>query len=165
MQSLGRVSASVDDLRTLYEARYAGFRHGAAAILGSYGDAHDVVQSAFAKALRNRRSFRGGSIEAWVWRIVQREAFDVRATAGQELPLADSFDLAVEDPERDEELAAALMTLPPRRRLIVFLHYFADLSYADIAACCEIETGTVGATLADARAELRAILEAKEVQP
>ena len=59
----------------------------------------------------------------------------------------------------DAELRAAVRTLPPKRRLIVFLRYFADLPYADIAAICEVSEGTVAATLSQARAELLALLE------
>jgi DNA-directed RNA polymerase specialized sigma24 family protein len=39
--------------------------------------------------------------------------------------------------------------------LIVFLRYFADLSYAEIADVCEISEGTVAATLSQAQAALR----------
>jgi RNA polymerase sigma factor (sigma-70 family) len=54
----------------------------------------------------------------------------------------------------DPELAAALRALSPRRKLVVFLRYFADLSYAEIAEACGMSEGTVAATLAQARAEL-----------
>jgi RNA polymerase sigma factor (sigma-70 family) len=58
------------------------------------------------------------------------------------------------EPDRDPELAEALRTLPPKRRLIVFLRYFADLSYAEIGELCGVNEGTVGATLAQAHAAL-----------
>ena len=49
--------------------------------------------------------------------------------------------------DRDPDLEHALLALPPRRRLMVFLRYFADLSYADIAAVTGTSEGTVAATL------------------
>jgi RNA polymerase sigma-70 factor (ECF subfamily) len=58
------------------------------------------------------------------------------------------------EPERDSALSEALRELPPKRRLIVFLRYFADLSYAEIGELCGVTEGTVGATLAQARAAL-----------
>jgi RNA polymerase sigma factor (sigma-70 family) len=61
---------------------------------------------------------------------------------------------AIPTPERDPALAQALQGLAPRRRLVVFLRYFADFSYTEIAALCEISEGTVAATLAQARADL-----------
>ena len=66
--------------------------------------------------------------------------------------------------ERDPELAAAIRALPPRRRLIVFLHYFADLPYRDIAEVLEISDGTVAASLAQARATLLESLAREEVR-
>ena len=47
----------------------------------------------------------------------------------------------------------------PRRRLIVFLRYFADLSYSEIATVCEISEGTVAATLAHAHSDLSKALQ------
>jgi RNA polymerase sigma-70 factor, ECF subfamily len=153
---------SARDLERLYRRRYRPFRHGAAAIVGDYDRAHDVVQDAFARALSARRTYRGGSPEAWVWRIVERRALDARRSPST-VSLDETFELAIEDPERDTELAAALRRLPPRRRLVVFLRYFADLQYDDIARLCAIKEGTVAATLASALDELRAALERQEV--
>jgi RNA polymerase sigma-70 factor (ECF subfamily) len=148
---------SENDVERLYEGRYRSFRHGAAAIVGDYEQAHDVVQEAFVRALGARKDFRGGSPEAWLWTIVKRQALDARRPT--ELPWQDAFELGAEDPERDPELAAALRRLAPRRRLIVFLRYFADLQYDEIARLCEIDEGTVGATLAAAHADLCRALE------
>jgi Sigma-70, region 4 len=58
------------------------------------------------------------------------------------------------EPDRDPDLAAALRCLPPRKRLVVFLHYFADLSYGEIAHALGISEGTVAAMLSQARAML-----------
>ena len=52
-----------------------------------------------------------------------------------------------------------LVALPERERLVVFLRYFADLDYREIAAALEVEVGTVGATLSAAHAALRIALE------
>jgi RNA polymerase sigma-70 factor (ECF subfamily) len=146
-------------IELLYRERYARFRDVAATITGSPETAHDVVQEAFARALRKRRSFRGdGSLEAWVWRIALRTAREqVRGRPGASLN--GTIEAALAEPERDPVLAEALRSLPPKRRLIVFLRYFADLSYAQIAEVCEVSEGTVGATLAQAHAALEELLK------
>ena len=41
----------------------------------------------------------------------------------------------------DPDLRAQLAALPERQRLVVFLRYFADLSYGDIADALGIEVG------------------------
>lgn len=149
-------------IERLYRVRYTRFRDGLATVTGSYDTAHDVVQDAFAQALASRNSFRSeGSLEGWVWRIAFRLALRKRRNGRRESRA--TIEPTAVSPERDPDLAAALHRLPPRRRLIVFLHYFADLSYGEIASLCDISEGTVAATLAQARTALREALDSKEV--
>lgn len=151
-------------IERVYLARYAGFRRAAAAVLGDFDAAHDAVQDGFARALVERRQFRGGSLEAWIWRIVLRKALDLRRRRRQSVqPIEHDFDPGLVESDGDPALAEAIRALPPRRRLIVFLRYFADLPYADIAELCEVDEGTVAATLAHARADLRRALDLKGV--
>jgi RNA polymerase sigma-70 factor (ECF subfamily) len=63
------------------------------------------------------------------------------------------------EPAGDRELRARLAAVPERQRLVVFLRYFADLEYREIAAALGIEVGTVGATWHAAHAALRTALE------
>jgi RNA polymerase sigma factor (sigma-70 family) len=56
-------------------------------------------------------------------------------------------------------VVAALRQLPPRRRLMVFLRSYADLSYAEIAECLGVAEGTIAATLSQAYAVLRESLQ------
>jgi RNA polymerase sigma-70 factor (ECF subfamily) len=143
-----------DAIEALYRERYGRFRDGVAAITGDYESAHDVVQETFARALRSRKAFRGdGSLEGWVWRIALRTAREQLRRRGAP-SLNGSVPATLVEPERDSALSEALRELPPKRRLIVFLRYFADLSYAEIGELCGVTEGTVGATLAQARAAL-----------
>jgi RNA polymerase sigma-70 factor (ECF subfamily) len=159
------MAASVESIEELYRSRYASFHGGMAAITGSYETGRDVVQEAFAQALRDRAQYRGeGSLAAWVWRIAFRLALRGRGNGRRELTLDQVVEAApLPLPERDPLLAEALKRLSPQRRLIVFLRYFADLSYSEIASLCEISAGTVGATLAHAHADLLRHLEREEV--
>jgi RNA polymerase sigma-70 factor (ECF subfamily) len=149
------VGTSAKELELLYRKRYGAFRNGLAPVCGGFERAHDVVQEAFARALREQDRFRGvGSLEGWVWRIAFRVAIDEHRN-GHEVVWEEALDqAALPRPERDLELAKALRRLAPRRKLIVFLRHFADLSYAEIAELCEISEGTVAATLARAHEEL-----------
>jgi len=151
------IEATNEAIECAYRERYVGFRNALATVTGDYESARDAVQEAFARALREKKSFRGeGSIEAWIFRIALRAALETRRDA-VEYEVVEVPSSALPEPERDPELALALRALPPRRRLVVFLRYFADLSYAEIAEVCEISEGTVAASLAQAR---DALLEA-----
>jgi RNA polymerase sigma-70 factor (ECF subfamily) len=142
----------MDPLEQLYRDRYVGFRNALAPVAGSREAARDAVQEAFAIALRERRTLRRReSLAPWVWQIAFRLALrERRRMELDELP----EELSILEPERDPALAAAIRLLPPRRRLVVFLRYFAQFSYAEIAETLELSEGTVAATLAQAHAAL-----------
>jgi hypothetical protein len=58
---------SAHALEDVYRRRYVGFRNALATVTGSYDTAHDAVQEGFARALKARKTFRGGSLEAVVF--------------------------------------------------------------------------------------------------
>jgi RNA polymerase sigma factor (sigma-70 family) len=150
----------MEELERLYRERYFGFRNALATVTGSYDTARDALQEGFARALANSHQFRGGSLAAWVWKIAYHAALESRKAP--EVP--GDVDPQLVDRNRDPELVAALRQLSPRRRLIIFLRYFADLSYDEIAEVCDVSPGTVAATLAQAKEALAATLDAEGVQ-
>ena len=152
--------ATLDEIESIYRTRLPDFRRVAAAILGDRELALDAVQEGFALAVRERSSFRGdGPLEAWLWRIVVNAArahLRGRPAEVNEEVLARSNGHAR---EADERVRAAIVLLPERQRLVLFLRYYADLDYAAIADALEISSGTVGATLNAAHGSLSRILE------
>jgi RNA polymerase sigma factor (sigma-70 family) len=64
-----------------------------------------------------------------------------------------------EPTSRDDDLRSRLLALPERQRLTVFLRYYADLSYDEIAAALGVRPGTVAASLNAAHVTLRGRLE------
>jgi RNA polymerase sigma-70 factor, ECF subfamily len=145
-------------IESLYRARLPEFRRVAAGIAGDRDLGADAVQEAFARAVRKRRGFRGrGTLEAWVWRIVVNAARDARRRAPAAGPAP--CDTAAVGSDRP---SVPLHVLTERQREVVFLRYFADLAYEDIAAALSISPGTVGATLNAALRTLRGALEEVE---
>jgi RNA polymerase sigma-70 factor (ECF subfamily) len=142
-------------IEDIYRSRYGAFRAALTPLAGSQDAAHDVVQEAFARAFRRRRRYRGdGPLEAWIWKIAVRTALEFRRNGRPRVSLDEPAAEPAGAEAIDPELAAALRGLSPRRKLVVFLRYFADLSYAEIAEACGLSEGTVAATLAQARASL-----------
>ena len=142
----------MDPLERLYRDRYVGFRNALAPIVGDRDRARDIVQEAFTAALRTRGQLRREeSLPAWVWQIAYRAALREQGRPETaELP----DDLTILDPARDPALASAIRTLPPQRRLVLFLRYYADFSYGEIAAALDISEKTVSSTLTQARTAL-----------
>jgi RNA polymerase sigma-70 factor (ECF subfamily) len=150
------------DLEDLYRRRHGAFQVMLASLTGSVESARDVVQEAFAQALRDQGGFRGeGSLEGWVWRIAFRVALGSKGS--RELPVDEVPEVAFVLESRDPVLAAAVRKLPPQRRVAIFLRYFADLSYAEIGEVLGITEGTVAATLSQAQRQLASELSANEV--
>ena len=149
------------EIEELYRRRHGAFQTMLASVTGSVEGARDVVQEAFARALRDQRSFRGdGSLEGWVWRIAFRVALGSKGS--RELSVDEVPEVEFVEPTHDPALAAAMRELPPQRRLAVFLRYFADLSYGEIGEVLGIAEGTVAATLSQAHAQLGVLLAREE---
>jgi RNA polymerase sigma-70 factor (ECF subfamily) len=148
-------------IERLYRERYVGFRNALAPVVGSREAAHDVVQEAFASALGEVRKLRREeSLAPWVWQIALRIALRERRRGAQiELPA----DLSILNQERDPGLAAAVRSLPPQRRLVLFLRYYAEFTYGEIADALGIAEGTVAATLSQAHSALLDELMSEEV--
>ena len=145
------------DIEALYRARSKAFLYTATALLGDGEAALDVVQDAFAVALRRRDTFRGeAALETWLWRIMLNLARDrlrsLQRNGWKGTPAPDES--GAPDPSADD-LRALLLGLPERQRLAVFLRYYADLSYAEIAEALGVRPGTVAAALHAAHAALR----------
>lgn len=161
---MGRPSgADPASIAALYERRFTALLAGAYAVVGQTEAAWDAVQEAFARALRNANSFRGeGSLEGWIWRIVLNVSRDTaRRTRFAELSADQLADLTSLQTDRATgvDLREELRGLPERQRLAVFLHYYADLPYEDVARLLDIAPGTVAASLSAARSTLRHQIE------
>jgi RNA polymerase sigma-70 factor (ECF subfamily) len=155
----------VDVVERVYRQHFERFSKAMVAITGNRDDAREAVQEGFARALSARHTFRAeGSVEGWIWRIVLNAAADARRRPGEQA-LEDAFQLELPQPESDPELSEALRQLPKRQRLLIFLHYLADLSYADIAHASGISEGAVGASLWKARQTLARLLRPQSPAP
>jgi RNA polymerase sigma-70 factor, ECF subfamily len=146
------------EIESLYRSEFNQFVRVAQAITGDRDTGLESVQEGFADALRNAGQWKGrGPLAAWVWRCVVN-----RACKSRRRPVAEtSGDERRNDSDdsSDSELRVRLAALPERQRLVVFLRYFADLEYREIASALGIEVGTVSATLHSAHAALREALE------
>lgn len=83
---------SIEEIQRVYVARQSSFVVAATALLKDQDAAGDVVQEGFAQALVARRKWRGGSAEAWIWKIVQRKALDQIRRRRYDVPLDKEFD-------------------------------------------------------------------------
>jgi RNA polymerase sigma-70 factor (ECF subfamily) len=149
----------VERIAVAYELRFAQYVRVATAIAGDRERGRDAVQDAFARAIAGCLAYRGdGPLEAWLWRAVTNAARNQRRAGGSTVAVSTLEDESAEELEAAGEEAAVrrhLAALPERQRLVLFLRYYADLSYGEIGEALGLRTGTVGATLAAAHRTLR----------
>ena len=165
MRSTTTTSEAIEEL---YRRRFGAFVRTSYAITRDTESARDVVQEAFALAIRRRSTLRrDASLESWVWRIVITRSLDAtrkRARANSRSPAELDVEAATEGSNGgDPEIAAAVRALPERQRLALFLRYYADLDYDAIAEALNISQGTVGASLNAAHRALKVRLAHHEL--
>lgn len=140
-------------------------------ILGDMSMAEDATQEAFLSAWRGIRSFRGGSLRAWLLRITSNACYDQVRAARRRPTVSLETLLDPEEPnipggsESPEEYALrrelgrtiqqGLASLPFEQRLVVVLSDIQGLSYEEIAQATHTSLGTVKSRLSRGRAGLR----------
>jgi RNA polymerase sigma-70 factor, ECF subfamily len=131
------------------------------ALTGNLSDAQDLAQEAFARAWQRWDSVRDyDSPEAWVRRVATNLATS-RFRRDRTARAAAHLLLARDVPEISPDtvaLVAALRTLPERQRVVVVLHYLADLPVGQIAQELRCPVGSVKAWLSRGRDALAVAL-------
>lgn len=139
----------------------------AAQLVGAGDDADDVVQEAFAKALRGLEGFRdAGTFRPWLLRIVVNEARNLHRgglrRARREDFVQNGVALLARSSEEEalatitrEGLLAAVKGLPEHDRAVIVCRYFLDLSEAETAELLGVPRGTVKSRHSRAIARLR----------
>lgn len=129
-------------------------------LTGSWGDAEDLVQEAYAAAHR-RWSVVGGYDDpaAWVRRCVTNRAISRWRRIGREVNVRQRLAARVDPTTReaepmDERFWEAVRALPRQQMAVVVLHYVEDQSVDAIAAILGCAAGTVKTQLFRARRTL-----------
>ena len=138
-------------------------------LTGDHHDAQDVAQEALIAAWENLGRFRAGSsFSTWLYRIVTRRALNKvsrgRTASSLELvpDVAATSDEPAEQAERNlaiDAVTGALLALPFPQRVVIVLHHFEGLSYAEVAAVTGSTEPAVRSHLFRARRALGKTLE------
>ncbi len=124
--------------------------------------AADAVQDAFLEA--DRRWRRVSTLDdpaGWVRRVAVNRLRNGRRNRLRRTEILATIRPVGRDDLTDAllDLRRALDALPERMRLVVCLHYLADLSVDEVATALDVAGGTVKSTLHDGRQRLRTLLE------
>ncbi|MBM7786277.1 RNA polymerase sigma factor [Tenggerimyces flavus] len=151
----------------LYETHWLGMVRLAGLMLGDRPSAEDVVQDSFAELYRRWDKVRDRSKVVTYLRstvlnrsrnVIRRRQLALRRKPLYEPPVWSAESEAVLGEDRREVLVA-LNKLPARRREVLILRYFVDLSDAQIAQTLGIAEGTVRSAAHHGLATLAKILK------
>jgi RNA polymerase sigma-70 factor, ECF subfamily len=143
----------------LYERSFRKLVLAAYALTNDLGEAEEIAQEAFAVAYtRQSRLAAADSPEAWVRtvavnlarrRLRRRTMLDriLRRHHDEPEPPADAT-------SEHLDLHDAIRTLPDEQRVVVVLHYLADLPVDEISSIVDCPIGTVKSRLSRARTAL-----------
>jgi RNA polymerase sigma-70 factor (ECF subfamily) len=133
------------------------------ALVGYTGDpdvASDAVAEAFTRAIRDQASVR--DLTAWTWRVAFRLATAHLRSAWRTEGIAEA-DSTIREPDAEVlDLVRALRHLPPKQRLAVVLHDYADRPTEEVAAVLGSSRATVRVHLSQGRRRLRELLEERD---
>ncbi len=159
-------------VRQAYQAYYRRLVAALYGLTGDHGEAQDLVQEAYARALARSRQFLDvADPEAWLrtvavnlartrWR--RRRLFDSMVRTGRVIRTPDSVPGA--GPDR-VALVAALQRLSRPTREAIVLHHLADMSVYEVAESLGVPVGTVKARLSRGRALLAKLISEYADEP
>jgi RNA polymerase sigma-70 factor (ECF subfamily) len=162
-----------DAVRLLY-ARHGRLVFGIAMqVLGDTSTAEEVCQDVFMRAWEKSASYRAdrGKVVTWLARVARNRAIDVLRSlrsrpAGWTVDDEPSdADEQAEDPGdrllqsfREEEVRAAVASLPPDQRAALSLAFFKGMTHREIARALGEPLGTVKTRIRDAMMKLKSRL-------
>ncbi|GGG15611.1 RNA polymerase sigma factor SigV [Lysinibacillus alkalisoli] len=130
-------------------------------------DALDIVQDSIQKAMQALHRLEHFTyIKSWFYKIVVRTAIDF-LRKNKRLQVTDDAQLehfipAYEDDYTDFDLTKALDALPLKYREVIILHYFEDLTLADVAIVLNVNINTIKSRLYRALQLLKIDLQEEE---
>ena len=127
-------------------------------------DAEDIVQNVFLKLYAEKKEFQSDEhIRNWLLRVVVNEGKKYVRSPWRDTSSYEEYISSVPFPSPEHrELFAAVMALPKKFRLPIYLHYYEDYSTREIADILRIPHGTVCTNLSRGRALLREQLQEVE---
>jgi RNA polymerase sigma-70 factor, ECF subfamily len=160
--------AATDRILRLAEAELDRAYRLAGLILGDQHEAQDATQDALLRAWRSAASLRDiAGFQAWFDRIlvnVCRDRLHRRGKIRQVVLDEAGSTMAIRDPFRDvldrDETLRAVALLDDDLRIVILLHYWADLTLDGVAERVGWPVGTVKSRLHRALAQMRGQISA-----
>ena len=146
------------EIEILYD-RYANNLYRLAlSYLKNTADAEDAVQAVFVKLIEGKAVIFPGKERALLTKMTVNQCKDIlrRNKNRLEEPLDESIPFS---DSKDRDVFIAVMTLPEKYRIPVFLHYYEGYRFQEIAKLLRITTSAVSMRIHRAKNLLKSQLE------
>ena len=129
--------------------------------LNSASDAEDVLQEVFSKYLLTRKDFNNKEHEkAWFIRTTQNYCLDtLRKSERKNLDIDDLSVITQPDNDTKQDIERSIIALPPKYKIVIFLHYYSGYSVEEISRILKIGKSAVKKRLQRGREMLKLRLE------
>jgi len=161
----------VETLSELFERHHVALFNFFYRLTGDAAGSEDLVQDAFYRVLKYRRTYKPGTaFRTWMYQIArnvrndrfrkQREEVDLEAA-----PVATVLPVdTVDGQQQVTRLKQALLLLPEEKRELLLLSRFHGLKYEEIARVLQCEVGTVKVRVHRALQELKEHFHRRDVR-
>ncbi|MCK4999320.1 MAG: RNA polymerase sigma factor [Anaerohalosphaera sp.] len=123
------------------------------------GGAWDVTQQSWVGIIKGIRKLNDpASFRGWVYRIVTNKSMDwLKRNISDKAVSIDDVKEPAGVESKSYGVADLLLKLDVKKRAVIYLRYFEDLSLVDIAIALQIPVGTVKSRLYSAKMEFKQI--------
>lgn len=128
---------------------------------GNYSDADDVTQAVFIKLYRRIDKFDSDiNVKKWLVKVTINECKTLFLSSWKRkiVPFKEKEE-NITLKENDNSILLAIMELPKKYRLVIFLYYYENFKIKEIANILKKNENTVKTNLARARGLLKDILK------
>ena len=120
-------------------------------------EAEDVCQTVFLKLLE-QKSITPGRERSWLMQVTANQCRSLLRSAWWK-KTAPLEECVLPAPERNSDVLAALLTIPPKYRVVLYLHYYECCSTREIGQLLHISQSAVTTRLSRGRDQLRELLK------
>lgn len=120
-------------------------------------EAEDVCQTVFLKLLE-AKDITPGKERSWLMQVTVNACRDILRSAWwkRTVPLEDAVSVSQSGVD---EMGLLLQKLPPKYRVVLYLHYYEQYTTSEIAKLLQIPMGTVSTRLRRGKEQLKTMLK------
>ena len=127
----------------------------------SQPDADDITQNVLLKLYRTNKDFQSEShLKNWLIRVTINECKQAfRSPWRRTEDIEDYANTLALPSEEHHDLFRTVMSLPPKYRVVLYLHYYEQYTTAEISQLLKIPMGTVSTRMKRAKEQLKSMLK------